>query len=76
VCSAAGESPDWFRRGVELALLAPTAINQQKFEFILDAGGRVESADRRGPFSRVDLGIVRYHFDLARKEAGLGALWG
>ena len=27
--------PDWFRRGVEAALLAPTAVNQQKFTFEL-----------------------------------------
>lgn len=27
--------PDWFRQGVEAALLAPTAINQQKFRIAL-----------------------------------------
>ena len=73
--SGSADGPDWFRRGVELALLAPTAINQQKFEFVLEKDGSVTSSDRRGPFSGVDLGIVRYHFDLARKEAGLKPLW-
>lgn len=33
--SSTGTSPEWFRRGVEAALLAPTAINQQKFSFLL-----------------------------------------
>ncbi len=75
VSSAPADCPAWFRRGVELALAAPTAINQQKFEFILESGGSVRSLDHPGPFSRVDLGIVRYHFDLARREAGLDALW-
>ncbi len=76
VSSAKGERPAWFDRGVEMALLAPTAIDQQNFEFVLGEDGTVRSLDRGGPFSRVDLGIVRYHFDLARKEAGLDALWG
>ena len=29
------EMPDWFKNGVEAALLAPTAMNQQKFMFTL-----------------------------------------
>ena len=28
-----GPAPEWFQRGVEVALLAPTAMNQQKFCF-------------------------------------------
>lgn len=27
------DSPEWFRKGVNAALLAPTAVNQQKFFF-------------------------------------------
>lgn len=61
-----GEMPDWFVAGVEAALLAPTAINQQKFVFSLDAAGNPEVAiDGKGPFAKVDLGIVRYHFEVA-----------
>ncbi len=67
----AADAPQWFREGVELALLAPTAINQQNFRFSLDPDGTVRAADLGGPFSRVDLGIVKYHFDLAREAAGL-----
>lgn len=29
-------APEWFKRGVDAALLAPTALNQQKFSFSLD----------------------------------------
>ncbi len=59
-----GAVPEWFTRGVEAALLAPTAINQQKFMFVLQPDGvSVESTCSWGPYSKVDLGIVRYHFD-------------
>lgn len=61
--------PDWFDKGVEYALLAPTAINQQHFEIRLGSNGEVSFKDKGGVFSKVDLGIVKYHFDVAR-EAG------
>lgn len=72
VSSAEGDAPEWFRKGVELALLAPTAINQQKFEIHLSADGNVTFSDLKGPFSKVDIGIVKYHFDVARREYGAG----
>jgi len=47
---------------VEAALLAPTAVNQQKFRFTLS--DRTVKAEATGGFSsRVDLGIVKYHFE-------------
>ena len=58
-----GTEPDWFRAGVETALLAPTAINQQKFRFIWK-NGAVEAKALRGPYSLIDLGIVKYHFEI------------
>ena len=58
-----GEAPDWFKEGVEAALLAPTAINQQRFRFILKDGEATAKA-LRGPYSRIDLGIVKYHFEI------------
>ncbi len=57
------DKPEWFRFGVEMALLAPTAINQQKFEIGLSDDGTVTFTDKGGAFSRVDLGIVRCHFE-------------
>ncbi|MBP5562116.1 MAG: nitroreductase [Muribaculaceae bacterium] len=60
-----GEAPEWFVRGVECALLAPTAINQQKFTFILHDDDVVEARAGIGFYSRVDLGIVKLHFELA-----------
>ncbi|MFR1105912.1 MAG: nitroreductase family protein, partial [Acutalibacteraceae bacterium] len=35
LCPAAGAMPEWFRRGMEAAMLAPTAMNQQKFTISL-----------------------------------------
>lgn len=56
-------SPAWFRAGVEAALLAPTAMNQQKFYFTCDHD-RVTASTGRGPYAKVDLGIAKYHFEL------------
>ncbi len=64
----AGEKPEWFRFGVELALLAPTAMNQQKFRFRLNADGSVDAEAPGGPFTKVDLGIARLHFDLGAQS--------
>lgn len=61
--SKAESAPEWFTKGVEAALLAPTAINQQKFLLTL-RGEKVSAKTGFGPFSKVDLGIVKYHFEL------------
>jgi len=57
--------PQWFLAGMEAAMLAPTAVNQQKFKMILHDGNKVEA---RTFFSLtgyvdIDLGIVKYHFE-------------
>lgn len=58
-----GTEPQWFCKGVEAALLAPTAMNQQKFQFTLK-DNQVSAKAGRGFYSKVDLGIVKYHFEL------------
>ncbi|MFL0268797.1 nitroreductase family protein [Candidatus Clostridium radicumherbarum] len=55
--------PDWFRSGMEAAQLAPTAMNQQKFLFILD-GNKVTAKAGMGFYAKLDLGIAKYHFEL------------
>ena len=59
------QSPDWFRAGVEGALLAPTAMNQQKFTFTLMPDGSVRARAGVGFYTKMDLGIARYHFEVA-----------
>lgn len=63
VMKTGAEVPEWFVRGVDAALLAPTAMNQQKFKFILHNGNKVEAKAGIGFYSKVDLGIVKYHFE-------------
>ena len=64
-----GNNPDWFNYGVEMALLAPTAINQQKFQIDLEEDGTVTFKDKGSMYSKVDLGIVRYHFEVGAEYA-------
>ncbi|MDO4623247.1 MAG: nitroreductase family protein [Eubacteriales bacterium] len=59
------DSPEWFRKGVEAALLAPTAINQQKFFFTQDGERAVAKVKGFGTLTKMDLGIARYHFEAA-----------
>ena len=59
------DAPAWFAAGVEEALLAPTAIHQQKFRFALaEDGEHVRATTLRGSFAQVDLGIAKRHFEL------------
>lgn len=73
VSEAVGNRPEWFEEGVRMALLAPTAINQQRFLIRLNEDENVAFVDRGGPFSRVDLGIVDStwtHFGCEPREWG------
>ena len=60
----ASEQPDWFKAGLEAALLAPTALNQQKFKVSLKNGEPVITT-KRGPMTKIDVGIVKYNFEAA-----------
>ncbi len=68
VTSGKSERPEWFGRGVEAALLAPTAINQQKFTIRLNDDDTVSFIDNGGVLSRVDLGIVKCHFEIGSEK--------
>ena len=60
--------PAWFLQGIDAALLAPTAMNQQKFTFSLQ-GNTVSAKAGIGFYSKIDLGIAKYHFEVgAGKE--------
>jgi len=68
-------TPSWFRKGVEAALLAPTAVNQQKFsfEYLGMKDNRHQVRAKKGfsliGYTRMDLGIAKYHFEIgAGKE--------
>ena len=70
VSNASDGTPKWFRNGVEAALLAPTAVNQQKFSFkyagMKDNRHQVQA--QRGfsmfGYTQMDLGIAKFHFEI------------
>ena len=71
VSNANDLTPSWFRQGVEAALLAPTAVNQQKFffEYIPARDGKPVRVLAKRNFSligytKMDLGIAKYHFEI------------
>lgn len=71
VSRGAEGAPEWFRKGVEAALLAPTAVNQQKFCFMYlgpDAQGvhrvRAERKFSLIGYTHMDLGIAKLHFEI------------
>ena len=75
VSNASDATPSWFRKGVEAALLAPTAVNQQKFsfEYVGVKDGRHQVRAKKGfsmiGYTKMDLGIAKYHFEVgAGKE--------
>ena len=75
VSNASDTTPAWFRKGVEAALLAPTAVNQQKFsfEYVGMKDGRHQVHAKKGfsmmGYTQMDLGIAKYHFEIgAGKE--------
>lgn len=65
LCRCAKPIPEWFEKGMTAAMLAPTAMNQQKFRFELRADGTVKAACGSGFYTKLDLGIVKYHFEAA-----------
>ena len=67
VCNYRDGMPEWFLNGVEAALLAPTAMNQQKFFFKLQPDNNVTVTCGKGVYTKLDLGIVTYHFETISK---------
>ena len=58
------EMPVWFKNGVKAAMMAPTAMNQQKFRISLEEDEPIITSGR-GPMTGIDLGIVKYNFEAA-----------
>ena len=75
VSNASENTPVWFKAGVEAALLAPTAVNQQKFsfEYIGKKGDQHIVKAHKGfslvGYTRIDLGIAKCHFEIAAEQA-------
>ena len=75
VSNVSERTPLWFKKGVEAALLAPTAVNQQKFsfEYVGMKDGHHQVHAKKGfsmiGYTQMDMGIAKYHFEIgAGKE--------
>lgn len=70
VSNASDITPSWFKKGVEAALLAPTAVNQQKFsfEYLGLKNNRHQVRAKKGlsmiGYTQMDLGIAKCHFEI------------
>ncbi|MEE1080440.1 MAG: nitroreductase family protein [Bacteroidales bacterium] len=74
VSNASDITPSWFKKGIEAALLAPTAVNQQKFSFEhVGVKNNCHQIRAKKGFSmigytKIDLGIAKYHFEIGAGE--------
>ncbi len=72
VSNVSDSTPQWFAKGVEAALLAPTAVNQQKFYFEYMApqikgnpgGVRPKKLSSLVGYTKIDLGIAMRNFEI------------
>ena len=70
VSNASDITPSWFKKGVEAALLAPTAVNQPKFsfEYLGLKNNRHQVRAKKGlsmiGYTQMDLGIAKCHFEI------------
>lgn len=70
VSNASDITPSWFKKGVEAALRAPTAVNQQKFsfEYVGMSNNHHQVRAKKGfsmiGYTQMDLGIAKYHFEV------------
>ena len=70
VSNASDITPSWFKEGVKAALLAPTAVNQQKFsfEYVGMSNNRHQVRAKKGfsmiGYTQMDLGIAKCHFEI------------
>ncbi|WP_028518298.1 nitroreductase family protein [Ruminococcus flavefaciens] len=65
LCDIRGdEMQPWFRNGLVAAMMAPTALNQQKFFITLENDEAVITT-KKGMMTKIDLGIVKYNFEAA-----------
>lgn len=62
LCKIENDMPDWFRKGMQAAVLAPTAQNKQDFLIVLN-GEKVKIEVKDSKYCKINLGIIKYHFE-------------
>lgn len=61
-------SPDWFKKGIDSVLLAPTALNLMNAVFMINEDGKVIAKSKIGVCRKENLGIMKYFFELGSKK--------
>jgi len=73
------EWPEWMRAAVELARIAPSAVNRQPWRFSRQGSEVLISFEGRemryGIPKRLDCGIAMLHFELGARCAGMPGSW-
>lgn len=65
--SLSKDVPDWYKDGIDMVLLAPSAVNQKKWKFELIAPNYVKATCNGKFFPNVDLGIAKLHFEIGAR---------
>jgi nitroreductase len=73
------DAPDWARKAVETARLAPSAINRQPWKFHIEPDAIKISLRTSGPefnlSKRLDCGIAMMHIEVAARDSGINGEW-
>lgn len=70
------KAPAWFAAAMEVAQLAPTAMNNQNFKITLLSDGKTVHIEApQSGLNVIDEGIVRRNFEIAANEAGADWRW-
>ena len=71
--------PDWIRKALEAARLAPSAINRQPWSFHVEPDSITVSVRTKGPeftvSKRLDCGIAMLHIEVAAMSSGVSGKW-
>lgn len=62
--SISKDVPDWYKKGIEMVLYSPSAVNQKKWQFEFVAPNGVKAISGGKFYQSVDLGIAKLHFEI------------
>ncbi len=75
----ASEWPEWVRKALEAARLAPSAVNRQPWSFNVEPDSITVSVRTKGPefavSKRLDCGIAMLHIDVVALSSGVSGKW-
>lgn len=64
-----GDMPSWFMEGMQCAMLAPTAMNKQKFCFKMLDNNKIKAEATSKFCGGLNLGIAKLHFEIGAGDA-------